>query len=230
MDMSRDLQKRHLLSLEEQTKIALDELAVINKEKSDWLSDKGSRDQALANLDEKVRVARAYAETTIAMLDAEILSRKGEVTRLQGVHKLEHESHARVIIEKKATIESQQRVIAENTIKISEQENRKEVLNSETSDAHQEKIVALKGMQTAQGNHKVELQALQDVRSKVVRKNTEYAKIHSDIERIKRTRHILVEDVLTDNHKRLFDRHQKQTGLSQELDKKIRTQKKNLKT
>ena len=229
MDMSRDLQQRHLLSLEEQTKIALEELAVIKKEKSEWLNSKSSRDQQFAILDEKLRIARSHFETTTAVLDAEIKSRRDELIRLQGVHKLEHESHAEVIIEKKATIEGQELVIAENATKISEQEKRKETLNTETSDAHQEKIVALQGAAEAQGTHKSALEDLDSTAKSLGRKKLEHAKIFSDIERIKRTRHIMVEDVLTENHNRLFERHKRQTILSQSLDEKIREKKKELK-
>lgn len=56
------------------------------------------------------------------------------------------------------------------------------------------------------------------------------SKYSNDVERISRKKEVLVEDVMNENHQKMFDRHQVQIGKSQALDKQILQKRNNLKT
>ncbi len=162
-------------------------------------------------------------------INSEIESRKGELSELILSHETEHMIHGQKISTLRTTIGGHSLEIENKKKEISELEERKSFLTTDISILSKTKKSALDELQKVLKECSEADTKLRVINNEITAADKVYAKISSDIKRISKQKDVLVEDILTDNHRKLYDRHQIQLGKSQALDEQILQKRKTLK-
>lgn len=179
----------------------------------------------MLSLESALQLLRVESES----LSVQIGARKNELLALEGHHKIVHETHGTKIADKKKELElSQQQyatlqqkmeilisVFAAKQKEITDLTEKIQALQFEVTN-YQKTIIIV-------SNQEKELIA--SVRTKAMVEK----KLIERIKELKRTHHILVEDVITERTKRLYKRHKQLTSMNQSIDVQIARKRKLLK-
>lgn len=179
----------------------------------------------MVEIESALQLLRIESESLAVQIEA----RKKELLALEGHHKIVHESHGTQVVEKKRKLESLQgiyaalqqqmeallSVFAAKQKEITDLTEKIQVLEFEVTNYQKTILVA--------DNQLKEIMENIRVKSLIERK------LDARIKELKRTHHIVVEDVLTERNKRLWKRHEQRTGMNKALDKQIERKQQKLK-
>jgi chromosome segregation ATPase len=179
----------------------------------------------LPALESALKILRIEAES----LSVQIGARKKELGELHQLHATVHEHHGSEIANKKQSLLMLDTLIDHEKEELADVEKQLHVKNEEVESL-------TKNIQTLQfeltnyqktvlliSNQEKEL--IVSLRGKVAIEK----KLNTRIKELKRTHHVVVEDVLTERNKRLFKRHKQITSMNKALDIQLEKKRKLLK-
>lgn len=171
-----------------------------------------------------LKLLRIEAES----LSVQIEARKKELVGLEQLHTTVHGHHGRLIADQKQSLSMLGSLIEHETTELATVEKQLQAKEAEI-------VSTSKQIQTLQfeltnyqktilviSNQEKELIA--SLRNKVAIEK----KLDARIKELKRTHHVVVEDVLTERNKRLYKRHKQMTGMNKALDIQVARKRKQL--
>lgn len=176
-------------------------------------------------LENALKLLRIESES----LTVQILARKKELGALEQLHGTVHESHGKKIAEKKTELVAlEAKIEAVNSLV--------EIANQQLDSKNSEIVSLTKKIETLsfelENYNKTILVAsnqLKELMANISSKSIIAQKLNDRIRELKRTHHIVVEDVVTERTKRLYKRHKQLTGMNKALDVQIERKRKLLK-
>lgn len=226
MATAQEYLQRDALSLEKKVEKLTISLAKVTTEVEQALQ---KRDVEVGKLEKILAPLRAQIpvlEAKVKALTAEIESRGLELTQLVDTHKVVHEDNGQKLSHAKNELAAT-RVDADLLDEAVEKLRKEKTdLKKDILELSQKKTKALKELAEALEGARKAIQNLENLKAKLLSLGKEKKKLEADIKRLTEKKNVLVEDVLTDRNKKLLEHHTRRTGLSQELDTKIREKQK----
>lgn len=229
MQKASEYKEKQVLSLTDKIKHLQETEKTMRLEQAEWNAGKKQREEALAGIDAQAFAANKAHEATIKVHDEEIEQKKGEISRLIEIKSKEDESYSHAAAEHSVALIGHDELIKSRKTTVDELIVQEGELRKTVSRLSSDKVLAMKDTAKSLDDARRALAQVTEIVTEISTLTGTRDKLLEDIKRIEKTRHVLVEDVLTERGKLLLENFERRTKMSQALDAQITVKKKALK-